>query len=341
MTEASGRVAGDGSSESPFHAGEQAVQDRFGLRERLQQTGRRMVRDFMPDQHRELFEDLPFVVVGSADSVGSVWASLLIGEPGFVRSPRDRSLVIAARPLPQDPLGESLRAGAPLGLLGIELPTRRRNRANGHVARTTADGFELAVEQSFGNCNKYIQARGGMFAAPPPDLQPTTEGPRLSTAAQRALVHSDTSFLATSSLQPERGGSQGLDVSHRGGRPGFIRAEISSDATVLTMPDFSGNFLFNSFGNLEQNPRAGLLVLDFDSGDLVSITGRAHVIWDGSEVDAFEGAERLLQLRVERGLLWAGVARGWSTPEPSPHLRGTGAWPASDDGVDRARGDGG
>lgn len=317
-----------GSSESPFHAGEQAVQERFGLRERLQQTGRRMVRDFMPDQHRELFEDLPFVVVGSADDAGRVWASLLIGEPGFVRSPHDRSLRIGAQPLTEDPLRHSLRAGAPLGLLGIELPTRRRNRANGHVARAVSDGFELAVEQSFGNCNKYIQARGGMFAPPPPDLKPRAEGSRLSVEAQRVLAHSDTSFLATSSDQPEQGGSHGLDVSHRGGRPGFIRFEVSGDATLLTMPDFSGNFLFNSFGNLEQDPHAGLLVLDFDSGDLLSVTGRAWVIWGGPEVDAFEGAERLLQLRVERGLLWPGVARGWSSPEPSPHLQGTGTWPA-------------
>jgi predicted pyridoxine 5'-phosphate oxidase superfamily flavin-nucleotide-binding protein len=322
------KAAGWAASESPFHAGEQAVQERFGLRERLQQTGRRVVRDFMPDEHRELFEDLPFVVAGSADVAGQVWASLLIGEPGFVRSPHARSLVMNAQPLAEDPLRQSLRQGAPLGLLGIELPTRRRNRANGHVVRAAGDSFELAVEQSFGNCNKYIQARAGLFAAPPAGLQPTREAALLSVEALRVLAHSDTSFLATSSREPERGGSRGLDVSHRGGRPGFIRADAVDDATLLTMPDFSGNFLFNSFGNLEENPRAGLLVLDFDSGDLLSVTGQARVIWDGPEVDAFEGAERLLQFRVGRGLLWAEVARGWSHPEFSPHLRRTGSWSA-------------
>jgi hypothetical protein len=321
------KPAGWHGSESPFHAGEQAVQERFGLRERLEQTGRRMVRDFMPDEHRELFEDLPFVVAGSADAAGRVWASLLIGEPGFVRSPNARSLVIDARPLADDPLQQSLRVGAPIGLLGIELPTRRRNRANGRVTHAAGGSIELAVQQSFGNCNKYIQARGGLFAASPPDLQPTSEGASLSNEALRVLAHSDTSFLATSSREPERGGSQGLDVSHRGGRPGFIRAETRDHATLLTMPDFSGNFLFNSFGNLEQNPRAGLLALDFDSGDLLSVTGRARVIWDGPEVEAFEGAERLLQFHVERGLLWRSIARGWSGPELSPHLRRTGVWP--------------
>lgn len=327
MTAARAKPPGWGGVESPFHPGEQAVQARFGLRERLEQTGRRIVRDFMPDEHRELFEDLPFVVAGSSDSAGQVWASLLIGEPGFVRSPNAKALVIAARPLAQDPLQQSLRQGAPLGLLGIELPTRRRNRANGHVARAAGGSFELTVEQSFGNCNKYIQARGGSFAAPPPGVQPSLEGSLLSANAERILAGSDTSFLATGSRNPERGGAEGLDVSHRGGRPGFIRAEPHDGGTLLTMPDFSGNFLFNSFGNLEQNPHAGLLVLDFDSGDLLSVTGSARVIWEGPEVEAFAGAERLLQLHVARGLLWRGIARGWSRPEPSPHLLGTGTWP--------------
>jgi uncharacterized protein len=234
-------------------------------------------------------------------------------------------------------LRQNLRVGAPIGLLGIELPTRRRNRANGRVARAAGGGFELAVQQSFGNCNKYIQARAGLFAAPPPDLPPTSEGGRLSIEAQQVLAHSDTSFLATSSREPERGGAEGLDVSHRGGRPGFIRAEVRDRATLLTMPDFSGNFLFNSFGNLEQNPRAGLMVLDFDSGDVLSVTGQARVIWDGPEVDTFEGAERLLQFQVERGLLWRGIARGWSRPELSPHLRGTGVWPAPSEPEDVGR----
>ena len=327
MSAAHAKPPGWSGVESPFHAGEQAVQERFGLRERLAQTGRRIVRDFMPDEHRELFEDLPFVVAGSADSAGQLWASLLLGEPGFVRSPNAHSLVITAPLLAQDPLQQSLQQGAPLGLLGIELPTRRRNRANGHVARAATSSFELRVEQSFGNCNKYIQARGGSFTAPPASSQPTLEGSLLSVDAERILAHSDTSFLATSSLHPERGGPEGIDVSHRGGRPGFIRAAAHEGATRLTMPDFSGNFLFNSFGNLEQNPRAGLLVLDFDSGDVLSVTGQARVIWEGPEVEAFAGAERLLQMRVAHGLLWPGIARGWSRPEFSPHLRGTGSWP--------------
>jgi len=315
--------AGWGRDGSPFHRGEQAVQARIGVRERMEQAGRRIVRDFMPDEHREFFADLPFLVVGSADARGALLASLLIGEPGFVQSPTSRELVIVSDPFPDDPLADNLAAGAALGLLGIELATRRRNRANGHVARATAGRFELDVEQSFGNCKQYIQSRAGVLVRP---AAPSAEGELLSPAALELLSRTDTSFIATSSRDAARGFEEGLDVSHRGGRRGFIRSEHELGATRLTLPDFSGNFMFNTFGNLEVNPRAGFLALDFESGGLLSLTGTARVIWEGAPVAAFEGAQRLLEFRSERGWLWHGVFRDWSAAQLSPHLRGTGVW---------------
>jgi predicted pyridoxine 5'-phosphate oxidase superfamily flavin-nucleotide-binding protein len=310
---------------SPFHAGEQAVQTRIGVRDRVEKMGQRMVRSFMPDEHRAFFEDLPFMIAASEDAQGTLWASLLVGEPGFVQAPEPRRLSLAGTILPGDPLRENLRAGAPLGLLGIELPTRRRNRVNGRVARVGDDEFELQVEQSFGNCKQYIQARAGRFVTTV--AAPSIEGKRLSEAAARLLQRTDTTFIATGSGHARDGGNEGLDASHRGGRPGFIRVETDADGSVLTLPDFYGNFMFNSFGNLEVNPRAGLLALDFRSGAVLSLTGSAHVIWDGPEVSSFAGAERLLQLRPSAGLLWQGVLRDWSGAEPSPQLSGTGIWP--------------
>lgn len=310
---------------SPFHAGEQAVQTRLGVRDRVEKMGQRMVRDFMPDEHRAFFEDLPFLIAASEDTQGALWASLLVGEPGFVQAPEPRRLLVGASTLPGDPVRENLRAGAPLGLLGIELPTRRRNRVNGRLARATREEFELRVEQSFGNCKQYIQARAGSFvtAVAPPSV----EGKRLSDAAARVLLQTDTTFIATGSGHARDGGSEGLDASHRGGRPGFIRVETDADGSVLTLPDFYGNFMFNSFGNLEVNPRAGLLALDFKNGAVLSLTGSARVIWDGPEVASFAGAERLLQLCPSAGMLWQGVLRDWSGAEPSPQLSGTGIWP--------------
>src|SRR5262245_8597914 len=125
---------------SPFHAGEIAVQERVGVRARIAETGARVIRDFMPEQHREFFRHLPFLIVGSLDQAGRPWASMLTGVPGFVASPDPKTLRIDARPGPHDPLAKNLAAGAPLGLLGIELATRRRNRMNGRASMLDGDG---------------------------------------------------------------------------------------------------------------------------------------------------------------------------------------------------------
>src|SRR5262245_53448854 len=132
----------------PFHPGERALQERTGFRERMAQIGSRLIRDAMPDQHREFFAELPFVVIGAVDRAGAPWASIVAGEPGFVRSPDPRTLTLAARPRPGDPLAEGLAAGAPIAVLGIQLETRRRNRANGRLASAGERGFAVAVEQS-------------------------------------------------------------------------------------------------------------------------------------------------------------------------------------------------
>src|SRR5260221_1853168 len=143
--------------ESPWHEGERAAQRTAGVAEQMALIAGRNIRSFMPDQHRAFFARLPFLVAASVDKSGRPWASVLSGPPGFATSPDPRRLHIAAQPADGDPFREALGPGAAIGLLGIELPTRRRNRANGHVVEFAADGFTVAVEQSFGNCPTYIQ----------------------------------------------------------------------------------------------------------------------------------------------------------------------------------------
>ena len=150
--------------QSPWHDGERTIQQRLGVGDRMEETGQRVVRPYMPDQHRSFFAQLPFIVVGSNDRAGQIWASLLAGAPGFVRSPDPRRLEIAATASSGDPLAEMLQPGIPLGVLGIELPTRRRNRVNGPIVSADASGFTIAVEQSFGNCPKYIMRRDALVS---------------------------------------------------------------------------------------------------------------------------------------------------------------------------------
>jgi predicted pyridoxine 5'-phosphate oxidase superfamily flavin-nucleotide-binding protein len=313
---------------SPFHAGEQALQARAGMRERIERAGRMMIRDFMPDQHREFFAAQPLVFVGSVDAHGRPWASMLTGDSGFMASPDARTLRVNALPAHGDPLASNLTAGAPLGLLGIEFESRRRNRANGTVTRLYQAGFEVRVEQSFGNCPKYIQARSLLSRAPAASQPVQAESQVLSERAQALVRRADTFFIATAAPGAGAGNPvEGVDVSHRGGKPGFVRAALEAGRSVLSAPDFGGNFLFNTFGNLLLNPRAALLFVDFDSGDLLSLTGEAEVLWDAPELAAFAGAQRLFRFRVEEGrLLERASPLRWSSPVQAPQLAATGSW---------------
>jgi hypothetical protein len=316
---------------SPFHEGERALQERVGVRERLETIGRKTIRRLMPDQHRELFEKLPYLLAGALDERRRPWATMLVGRPGFITSPDPATLRVAARPAAGDPLAHSFGRGEPVGLLGIELSNRRRNRMNGLITDTDAHGFTVKVGQSFGNCPKYIQLREPVFvvdpavaAAPRPVLP---QGPLLSDEARTVIERADTFFIATAAAPGNTDSAHGVDVSHRGGRPGFVRVGEQGGQTILTAPDFLGNFHFNTFGNLAVNPRAGVLFVDFASGGLLSLTGQAEVIWSGPERDAFPGAERLLRFAVEAGM-WmpAALPLRWSEAVLSPHLASTGTW---------------
>lgn len=286
---------------SPWHEGERALQARLGVRERMEKLGPRNIRRFMPDQHRTFFAQLPFLLVGSVDRNGAPWASLLAGPPGFAISPDPTTLHIAAQPTAGDPLADAIAPGASLGFLGIELPTRRRNRMNGRIAAIDASGFSVAVEQSFGNCNQYIQRREYVWTAPParaPRAQPFRA---LDDQALALIRNADTVFVASAS-SPEPSATpdaaHSVDVSHRGGRPGFIG--VDGDG-ALVVPDYAGNRFFNTLGNLQINPRAGLLVPDFERNDLLQVTGRTEIVWDGPAVQAVHGAERLWRIQPDHG----------------------------------------
>ncbi len=317
---------------APFHAGERALQALVGSREQMEAIGPRVIRDYMPDQHREFFAQLPFLVVGSLDADLQPWASMLAAPAGFAHSPDATHLRIDALPGAGDPLTGQLAPGATLGLLGIQPHTRRRNRMNGTVEALDTAGFMVEVQQSFGNCPRYIQAREPVFAAPPANEPAVQWLDTLDLAAERLIGAADTLFIATAYPDAAAVGdeadarSHGVDVSHRGGRPGFVRVDAGG---VLTVPDFNGNRFFNTLGNLQAHPRAGLLFVDFDTGELLHLSATAGIVTDGSEVAAFEGAERLMRFHVTRALRRpAALPLRWGDAALSPHLAGTGRWAA-------------
>ncbi|HET7795885.1 MAG TPA: pyridoxamine 5'-phosphate oxidase family protein [Rhizobacter sp.] len=299
------------------HAGEREVQLRMGVHERSAAVMQQVVRPAMPAQHIELFEKLPTVLLGSLDAERRPWASVLAGWPGFMHAPDDRHLHIEALPHAGDPL--ALQLGMPLGLLGIEPHTRRRNRMNGTVVALDSHSFTVQVDQSFGNCPRYIQARTPRWVqrGTPPAAAP--EGARLSDVAQRLVADADTLFIASSTPQARgHADAEGVDVSHRGGRPGFVH--LSEDAeghSVLHIPDYPGNNFFNTWGNLAAYPRAGMLFIDHERGDLLQLTGRTELLWGE------EGGAREIRFHVDTGWWHAqALPLQWSAPEFAPQLMG-------------------
>jgi uncharacterized protein len=322
--------------ESPFHAGEIAIQERVGVRDKMEAQGRRVIRDYLTEQHREFFARLPFLIAGTIDAQGRPWASILVGEPGFLSTPDERTLHVSSKPLFGDPIAQTLTEGSDIGLLGIQLSTRRRNRMNGIVAAITPEGFAVQVLQSFGNCPQYIQARtielreGTEKTATFPPIRTLKT---FSKPEQDIIAAADTFFITTAFRGDAANSIQGVDVSHRGGKPGFVRLD---DCRTLTFPDFSGNLHFNTIGNLLLNPKAGLLFIDFDHGDLLYLTGTAETIWDPDEICAFAGAERLIRFHVAEGYRIEGsLPLQWSSPDYSPFLDRTGSWDCSDRDGDR------
>ncbi len=274
----------------PFHDGEKALQHESGAFGTLAVAGPRVIRSYMPEQHRSFFSQLPWLVVGALDTQGQPWAHALAGPPGFVQAPDPRQLVV------RSPLA-GLAPGAPVGLLGIEPHTRRRNRMNGVVTQADEHNFSVQVTQSFGNCPKYIQAREATWAGPQA-AGAVRESTTLDDAARRIIAAADTFYIATAHPAARQGGaaSHGVDVSHRGGRPGFVR--MAEDGSLL-VPDYNGNHFFNTLGNIALNPRCGLLFIDFETGDTLQLAASAELVWEGPAVTAHPGAQRLLVLRVQ------------------------------------------
>jgi predicted pyridoxine 5'-phosphate oxidase superfamily flavin-nucleotide-binding protein len=296
-----------------FHAGELEAQRRAGGG-----PGGHGLREAMPDQHREFFQSLPYAVVAGLDMEGRPTAGLVSGPPGFISAPNPLTLSIAARLDPQDPLAATLAPGAPYGLIGIDFATRRRNRANGRVAAVTPAGYWLVVDQSFGNCPQYIQRRQAEPAQRTPGPLDMLSG--LDAEAVAALAAADTVFVATAAAGP----NAGVDVSHRGGRPGFIKIE----GDTLTIPDYRGNRYFNTLGNMLAWPRAAILVPDFETGDLLHLQGVPEVLFEAdAERTGFAGAERMWRLKVDNA--WrrrAAVPLRWTFVEASPVNARTGTW---------------
>jgi predicted pyridoxine 5'-phosphate oxidase superfamily flavin-nucleotide-binding protein len=293
-----------------FHEGEIAVQTQAGVRRAAERVGP-SIHSEMPEAARDFLVRQPMAIVGARDGAGRVWASLLTGEPGFLRSPRGNTVEIDAHLTPGDPLEDVWRDGTEIGLLAIEPATRRRMRVNGRLTETPQGDLVIGVHEAYANCPKYIQARTWERTGAGQEASHRVwRGERLTESQREWIGRTDTFFIAT------RHPIAGADASHRGGAPGFV---LTRDPVTLLFPDYAGNNMFNTLGNLAADPSAGLLFVDFESGDTLQITGEARVLWDEASRAPFAGAQRVIEFHIASVVEIDGAAPlRWRFVEASP-----------------------
>ncbi|MDX2369152.1 MAG: pyridoxamine 5'-phosphate oxidase family protein [Colwellia sp.] len=311
---------------SQFHSAEVAIQERLGIAELVAKYSEGFIRSAMPEQHRKFYSELPFVVLGVTDHKGYPWPIPLFGQAGFIQSPNEITLHFTGLPSLIKTLDIEFITGQKIGILGIQLSTRRRNRVNG-VIQTINDGdFSIQVEQSFGNCPKYIQKRELTWASHSQSL-PQFSDEKLTTAidvnAIALIEDADTFFIASRTKYFDKDKRSGIDASHRGGKSGFVKVENNR----LKFPDFKGNGFFNTLGNIESDSRVGLFFPDFSTGNAVFVAGQASILWDKEAREGFNGAERIVEIKIEESVfLPAFMAMTAELEEFSPVLQGTSIW---------------
>ena len=292
-----------------FHEGERAVQSRAGVAAEARGLGRGIANEIPPGVGSFLAAQRLAALAG-LDDAGRVWASIVTGEPGFLTAPDAGTLRLAARLAASDPLNEGLAEGRPLGVLVLDPERRRRMRLNGRAGAPTAGGIEVQIQEVFGNCPKYIQARAPEGAAAHDRSGVGRRSASLSAAQQQAIRRADTFFIGSVH------GTTGADASHRGGQPGFVRVD---GERRLRFPDYAGNNMFQTLGNLTADPRMGLLFLDFDTGTTLQLTGRARILWARDQFADLTGAERAVEVEVDEVVEIAGDGPvGWRFVEYSP-----------------------
>ncbi|KAJ5136587.1 Riboflavin synthase-like beta-barrel [Penicillium atrosanguineum] len=275
----------------------------------------------------------PLLAVGTVDSQGRPWTSLWGGKAGFagpvaesiiglktlVDSTYDPVVKVLLGSQAIDEAGASRQSpGNMISGLAIDLEYRRRWKLFGRMVAGSLDEelgqAQLAVhiEESLGNCPKYLNKKHVVPVRPAPTL--ISDSPQLPAAAIELLTRTDTIFVSS------RHGTSDMDTNIRGGPPGFVRVESNNGNAVLVYPEYSGNRLYQTLGNLQTTPLAGYVVPDFETGNVLYVTGRTEVLV-GQDAAAILPRSKLAvrvtvtaAFFVERGLAFRG-----NPGEPSPY----------------------
>jgi predicted pyridoxine 5'-phosphate oxidase superfamily flavin-nucleotide-binding protein len=261
-----------------YHEGELEMQRRAGVQELAGRVSRIIGSD-VPPAAAAFLAARPFVIAATVGADGTVTASLLGARPGFATARTERFVTVEPVFGHLEGVFADVAATGTIGLLAIDPPTRRRIRVNGTASRRGA-ALDISTSEVYSNCPQYITPRGVESLAAAAMPQASTANV-LTVAQQQWIGSADTFFLATAH-------PAGADASHRGGPPGFVTVETPGR---LSWPDYPGNNMFNSLGNLAVQPRCGLLFVDFATGATLQLRGRAVVEGDETRLVTFDVEE--------------------------------------------------
>ncbi len=277
------------TSMGPWHEGEIEVQERAGVRQEADELSG-MYRRQIPTAMAGFLSQQQFAVLSTEDVSGRVWANLIAGNPGMIdnRSLNEIALVHGkiATSLPIVDVEHNPK----IGLIVIDFSRRIRVRINGNTQVEDDGSIAITIEQFYGNCSQYIQRRVIEESLPSKPNANSSVSSTLSPTQRGLIERADTFFIAS------RHPTHGADASHRGGKPGFVKVTAPDR---ISFPDYSGNKMFNTLGNIAVNPAVGLLFVDFESGRALQVSGRASVDWSRDRSSTFDKAQRVVDVHIE------------------------------------------
>lgn len=270
------------------HPGELAVRERLDIPGALDPR-LPTVRSALDPRIAYFLMQQQLLVISALGPDGRIWVTAWSGPEGFIFPAAPRVLAVegAWTVAPGDPVVPLLTEGTAVGLVCVDFETRSRVRINGSVLEGGEGRLALLTEQVYGNCPKYIQQRTYEPVRPRGSRREPAIGTGLTEAQAAVLRRADSFFIGTAVP------GTGTDASHRGGLPGFVRVSAPS---MLSWPDYPGNRMFMTLGNLELHGYAGIVVPVWDDGTLIHVSGRARVVW-GPPGDP---ADRQVELTVEK-----------------------------------------
>ncbi|RMZ87827.1 hypothetical protein DV736_g4947, partial [Chaetothyriales sp. CBS 134916] len=282
-----------------WHEGENRIHELTGIRRDGNPNA-----PFLTPRAANMVQRYSLLALGTLDEDDNIWCTVWGGQPPFMKPLAQSILAISTRvDASHDPVvqalfkgkdeGEVIKTSDPgpmIGGLSIHLEVRGRVKLYGRMiagALSASDGqgeapnhgksgevqLVVRIDQSLGNCPKYLNKK--FISSHEPSSKLSSTATHLTAEAIGVIRQADLFFVASAHAHED------MDCNHRGGPPGFIRVYQPQDSlapTQIVWPEYSGNNLYQTLGNLIVTPKAGIVVPNFDTGDVLYLTGEAQVL---------------------------------------------------------------